>query len=169
MGYSLGGATALQTAIRHPELVDRLVVISSAHKRNAWYPESLAAMEQMGAETGEFMKQTPMYELYSAIAPRVEDWSTLWAKMGESMRQDYDWSKDVAALTMPTMLVFGDADSISPAQAAEFFGLLGGGQRDGVWDRSGVTQHQLAILPSTTHYDLLASPLLVPTVIPFLG
>jgi pimeloyl-ACP methyl ester carboxylesterase len=169
MGYSLGGGTALQAAIRHPEVVDRLVVVSSAHKRNAWYPDSLAAMEQMGAETAEFMKQTPMYELYSAIAPRVEDWATLWAKMGDMLRQDYDWSAQIAALTMPTMLVFGDADSISPAQAAEFFGLLGGGQRDGVWDRSGVTQHRLVILPNTTHYDILASPLLAPAVIPFLG
>jgi pimeloyl-ACP methyl ester carboxylesterase len=169
MGYSLGGGTALQAAIRHPEVVDRLVVVSSAHKRNAWYPDSRAAFDQMGAETAEFMKQTPLYELYSAIAPRVEDWSALWAKIGESGRRDYDWSDQVAALTIPTMLVFGDADSISPAQAAEFFGLLGGGQRDGVWDRSGVTQHQLAILPSTTHYDILTSPLLAPAVISFLG
>ena len=83
-------------------------------------------MEQMGAETGESMKQTPIYELYAGIAPRPEDWPTLWAKIGDLLRQDYDWSADVATLTMPTMLVFGDADSVSPAHAADFFGLLGG-------------------------------------------
>jgi pimeloyl-ACP methyl ester carboxylesterase len=168
MGYSLGAKTALQTAIRHPETVDKLVVVSSAHKRAAWYPENLAAMEQLGAAMAEPMKQTPLYELYARLAPRPEDWANLWAKMGDMLRQDYDWSDGVAGLTMPTMLVFGDADSISPAQAAEFFALLGGGLRDGSWDRSGVTPHRLAILPGTTHYDIFASPALVAAIAPFL-
>ena len=168
MGYSLGGAVALQTAIRHPAAVDRLVVVSTPHKRSAWYPESLAAMDQMGAATAEPMKQTPMYELYASIAPRPDDWTNLWAKMGDLLRRDFDWSADVAALGMPTMLVFGDADSVSPAHAAAFFGLLGGGQRDGGWDRSGMTPHRLAILPGTTHYDIFTSPALASAVAPFL-
>jgi pimeloyl-ACP methyl ester carboxylesterase len=168
MGYSLGGSVALQTAIRHPEVVDRLVVVSAPHKRAAWYPESLAGMDQLGAAAAEPMKQTPMYELYASIAPRPEDWPTLWDKMGDLLRQDYDWSTGVAGLAMPTMLVFGDADSISPAQAAGFFGLLGGGQRDGSWDRSGMTPHRLAILPGTTHYEIFASPALAAAVVPFL-
>ncbi len=41
MGYSLGGAVALQTAIRHPELVGKLVLVSTAFSRNGWYPEVL--------------------------------------------------------------------------------------------------------------------------------
>lgn len=168
-GYSFGGGAALQTALRHPHLVDRLVILSSPHKRDAWYPDGRAAFDQMSAETGEMMKQTPLYEIYSAIAPRPEDWNDLWAKMGDLNRQPYDMSEQVARLSMPTMLIFGDADAISPAQAAEFFALLGGGQRDGVWDRSGVTRHRLAILPNTTHYDILSSPLLAPAIIPFLN
>jgi pimeloyl-ACP methyl ester carboxylesterase len=169
MGYSLGGKTALQTAIRHPEVVDRLVIVSSAHKRNAWQAENLAGMDQLNSALGEQMKQSPMYEAYAKIAPRPEEWNGLWDKMGNSLREEYDWSADIAAFTMPTMLIFGDADSISPANAAEFFALLGGGQRDGSWDRSGVTQHRLAILPSTTHYDIIFSPYLIPAVIPFLS
>ena len=168
MGYSLGGAVALQAAIRHPAVVDRLVVVSTPHKRSAWYPENLAGMDQIGAASAEPMKSTPMYELYSRIAPRPEDWVNLWAKMGEMLRRDYDWSADVAELAAPTMLVFGDADSVSPAHASEFFGLLGGGRRDGSWDRSGMTPHRLAILPGTTHYDIFSSPALARAVAPFL-
>lgn len=168
MGYSLGGAVALQIAIRHPDRVDRLVVVSTPYTRSAWYPESLAAMDQMGAATAEPMKQTLLYQHYAAIAPRPDDWTTLWTKMGDLLRRDYNWSAEVAALAMPTMLVFGDADSVSPAHAAEFFGLLGGGQRDGGWDHSGMTPHRLAILPGTTHYDIFASPALVAAVAPFL-
>lgn len=169
MGYSLGGAVALQTAIRHPALVDRLIVVSTPFRRTGWYPGSLAAMDAMGAHVAEGMKATPMYELYARIAPRPEDWPRMWDKMGDLLRQDYDWSAGVAALAMPTMLVCGDADSLSPAHAAEFFALLGGGQRDGSWDRSGVTPHRLAILPGATHYDIFMSPALAAAVGPFLA
>lgn len=169
MGYSLGGAVALQTAIRHPEQIDRLIVVSTPYKRTGWYAESLVGMDQMTGAVAEQMKQTPMYEMYAAIAPRPEDWTQLWDKMGDLLRQDYDWSAGVAALTMPTMLVFGDADSVSPVHAAEFFELLGGGQRDGGWDRSGMTPHRLAVLPDMTHYDIIFSPALGALVVPFIA
>jgi pimeloyl-ACP methyl ester carboxylesterase len=168
MGYSLGGSVALQTAIRHPEAVDRLIVISAAYSKAGWHPAVRAARDQLTAATGEAMKQTPIYAAYASVAPRPEDWTQLWEKAGESMRRDYDWSDGVAAITAPTMIVMGDADGISPAHAAAFFALLGGGQQDGSWDRSGVTRHRLAILPATTHYDILTSPLLAPTIVPFL-
>jgi pimeloyl-ACP methyl ester carboxylesterase len=169
MGYSLGGAVALQTAIRHPEAVDRLIVVSTPHRRDGWYADSLAAMDGMGAHVAEQMKATPMYEMYARIAPRPEDWPRMWDKMGDLLRQPFDWSAGVAALAMPTMFVSGDADSLSPAVAAEFFGLLGGGQRDGSWDRSGMTPHRLAILPGQTHYEIFMSPALVAAVLPFLN
>jgi pimeloyl-ACP methyl ester carboxylesterase len=110
-----------------------------------------------------------MYELYARTAPRPGDWAALWGRMGELLRQDYDWSKEVAALKMPTLIVIGNADSIGPAHAAEFFALLGGGLHDGGWDGSGKTPHRLAILPDTTHYDIIQSPLLLGAVTPFLG
>ncbi|HET7269868.1 MAG TPA: alpha/beta hydrolase [Rubrobacter sp.] len=100
MGYSLG--VALQTAIRHPEVVRKLVVVSTPFKRDGWYPEVLAGMEQMGPEAVEPMKQTPMYGLYAAVAPRPEDWPVLLTKLGDLLRQDYDWSEEVAAMQVPT-------------------------------------------------------------------
>ena len=168
MGYSLGGGVALQTAIRHPEAVRKAVLVSTPFKRDGWYPEVLAGMEQMGPEAAEPMKETPMYLLYAGVAPRPEDWPVLLSKLGELLRQDYDWSEDVAALEMPVMIVVGDADSIPPAHAAEFFGLLGGGERDAGWDGSGRPESRLAILPGTTHYDIFYSPALASAVAPFL-
>ena len=69
---------------------------------------------------------------------------------------------------MPVMLVIGDVGRLPPSHALEFFGLLGGGQRDASWDRSGMTHHSLAILPGVTHYDINAVPALSAAVIPFL-
>jgi pimeloyl-ACP methyl ester carboxylesterase len=168
MGYSMGGAVALCTAIQHPEVVRRLVVVSTPHKRAAWYPDMVAAMEQMSATAAPFMVETPMYHAYAAVAPDPQHFAALCDKMGDLLRQDYDWSVEVAALTMPTMLAIGDADSLSPASAAQFFELLGGGQRDGSWDRSGMTIHRLAILPGTTHYDIFSSPALISAATSFL-
>src|SRR5262249_30739069 len=67
-GYSLGGGVSWQTAIRHPELVRKLVIASSPVKRNGWYPEALAGMAQMNAETAQAMVQTPLYEAYARVA-----------------------------------------------------------------------------------------------------
>jgi pimeloyl-ACP methyl ester carboxylesterase len=168
MGYSNGGSVALRTAIQHPKLVRKLIVVSAPFKRDGWYPEVQAGMAQMSAELAESMKPTPMYQLYSSIAPRLEDWPVLLAKTGEMMRRDYDWSKEVATLEAPTMIVVADADSVRTSHAVEFFELLGGGKKDGGWDGSGMSKAQLAILPGMTHSTIFNSPVLAATVIPFL-
>jgi pimeloyl-ACP methyl ester carboxylesterase len=168
LGYSLGGGTALRLAIQHPDLVRRLVTVSTAHKREAWYPEVLAGMSQMTTDTAEMLKQGPVYQLYAKIAPRVEDFPRLIGKVGDLLRTDYDWSDEVAAMTTPVRLMFADADSISPVNIAEMYRLVGGGLRDAGWDGSGRSTAQLAVLPGATHYDVVNSPLFAPTVTRFL-
>jgi pimeloyl-ACP methyl ester carboxylesterase len=168
MGYSMGGGASLRTAIQHPELVRKLVVVSVPFKRDGWYPEILASMGQMSAATAEYMRDTPMYQSYAAVAPEPEHFPLLCDKMGDLLRQDYDWSGEVAALKMPTMLVYGDADSVPPAHAVQFFELLGGGKRDAGWDGAGMSTARLAILPGTTHYNSFSSPALASVVTPFL-
>lgn len=168
MGHSLGGGVALRTAIQHPEAVRKLVLVSTTFKRDGWYPEVLEAMGQ-SERSVEPMKQTPMYEVYSRIAPRPEDWPVLFAKLGELLRRDYDWSREVAEIKAPTLIVVGDADSVRTAHAVQFFELLGGGKIDGGWNGSGMSNARLAILPGTTHYNIFTSPLLAPTVAPFLN
>ena len=168
MGYSLGAGTALRTAIQHPALVRRLVIVSHPVRRDGWFPQSLAGFDQMGPAFAEAMKQSPIYEVYSQVAPRVEDWPVLVDKMGTMLRQDYDWSPEIAKITAPVMLVYGDADSVRPSHIAEFYALLGGGLRDANWDGSARPVARLAILPGHTHYDIFFSPDLPNAVIPFL-
>ena len=62
MGYSMGGGVALQTAVRHPGLVRRLVVVSFPFKREGWHPEVLAGLDGVGREAAEPMKRSPMYK-----------------------------------------------------------------------------------------------------------
>jgi len=168
MGFSLGGAVALRTAIQHPDLVERLVLVSAVFKRGGWHPEMTSGMDAMGPETAEPLKNSPMYADYLRIAPRKEDWPLLVTQLTTAMKINYDWSAEVPRLPMPVLIVAGDADGMPPSHAVEFFGLLGGGKRDANWDRSGMTHHRLAILPGLTHYDINVSPQLARAVIPFL-
>jgi pimeloyl-ACP methyl ester carboxylesterase len=154
MGYSLGAGAAVQAARRHPDRVRKLVSISTPFKRTGWYPEVLAAMAEMGPERAEMMKPSPLYQAYAKNAPRVEDWPKLATKVAELLKRDYDWSKEMAAMRVPALIVAADADSFSPIHAAEFFALLGGGQRDAGWDGANRVESRLAIIPGTTHYNI---------------
>src|SRR6266498_3105815 len=92
MGFSLGGAVGLRTGIQHPEVVERLVLVSTVFKRQGWYPEMTAGMDAMGPETAGPMMQSPMYQAYEQIAPRVEDWPVLVRQVAEVVQIHYDWS-----------------------------------------------------------------------------
>jgi pimeloyl-ACP methyl ester carboxylesterase len=115
-------------------------------------------MDQVGSGGFPMMRQSPMYAAYTAVAPDPDAFPALMDRTGELLRRPYDWTEDVRGLAMPTLLVYADADSIPPAHAAEFYGLLGGGQRDAGWDGSARPAAQLAILPGRTHYDVFAAP-----------
>ncbi len=168
VGYSLGGSVALRTAIQHPEMVNKLVVVSAVVQPSGWYPEGRAAMAQVGAGLAEAMKPSPEYQSYARIAPRPGDWPVLLDKTGALLRQDFDWTREVKSIAAPTLLVFGDADAIRPEHMVEFFHLLGGGTKDGGVDGSGMSKARLAILPGTTHYAIFDSPLLPPLIVRFL-
>ena len=163
VGFSLGGGAALRCAIQHPDAVRRLVLISAPFRRNGWYPEVLEAMAQMGPAAAETVRQGPLRQIYPDV-----DWAALLTKQWDLLGRDYDWSQEVAGLAAPTLLVFADADSVRTAHALEFFALLGGGQRDAGLDGSARPAARLAVLPGSTHYDILFSPLLAPAVLAFL-
>lgn len=167
MGYSLGAGVATQLAIRHPQLVDRLVNVSEAIKRSAYYPEVIAAFDQMEAmapQLGANVAQSPLAELYPDV-----DWVRLFARTGDLLKRDWDWSEQFAEITAPVMLVFADADAQTPEYIMEVWRILGGGQRDAGLDGSLRPQSRLAIVPGTTHYDLFTTPVVADLVAPFLN
>src|SRR5262252_3538146 len=170
VGYSLGGGVALQTAAKYPVKVGRLVAASANIRADAIYPEMRAQQRQVNAAAAEFMKDTPMYQLYQRVAPRPQDFPRLLDKIGESMSKDFDFTEDVRSLKVPTLIVAADADMAPPSHYVELFKLLGGGLRDGGWTGEGRPKggHALAILPGRTHYNIFSSPLLAAATLAFL-
>jgi pimeloyl-ACP methyl ester carboxylesterase len=170
VGYSLGGGVAFFTAVNYPEKVGKLVMASAHIRQDAIYAEMREQQGQVSAAAAEFMKDTPMYQLYQRVAPRPEDFPRLLDKIGESMRYDFDFSEEVRGLQVPTLVVAADADMAPPSHYVEVFELLDGGLRDGGWmgENRPKGGHALAILPGLTHYDIFTSPLFAAATLAFL-
>ena len=170
VGYSLGGGVALQTAVTYPAKIRRLVAASAHIQFDAIPPEMRAQQSQVNAAAAEFMKDTPMYQVYQQIAPRPQDFPQLLDKIGASMAKDFDFSDEVRGLQVPTLIVAADADMAPPSHYVEIFKLLDGGLRDGGWMGEGRPKggHALAILPGLTHYNLGASALFAAVTLNFL-
>lgn len=167
MGYSLGAGVALQVAIRHADVVDRLVLVAGRMRHDGSYPEVLAAFDQLEANApiiGPRVKASPLGQAWPDV-----DWVRLFAKVGEMARRPFDWSADVAGVRARTLLVFADADAIRPEHVVEFWKALGGGQRDAGLDGSLRPASQLAIVPGTTHHTLVVDPMLPQVVERFLA
>ena len=160
MGYSLGGGVALQVAVRHPELVRKLVLVSTVLRSDAYYPDLRAMQKGVSGAAADQMKGTPMYQLYMAVAPRKQDFPRLLDKIGTFMKSDFDATSQFVALKTPVLYMIGDADMMPPSHAVDAFALRDGGKRDGGWDGAGRSKlAQLAIIPGATHYDIVANPL----------
>ena len=145
------------------------MLVSAGFNQDGFYPEMIAQQAQVSGAIVDQMKETPLYTSYAAIAPHPEDFPRLLDRMGDLMRQPYDYADDAKGLRMPVMLVYGDSDMFRPEHMVEFYHLLGGGLRDAGWMRENMSQNRLAVLPGQTHYDIFASAALVPTVMPFLN
>jgi pimeloyl-ACP methyl ester carboxylesterase len=164
-GYSVGAAVALQLVIRHPEAVRKLVLASVTYTLDGVHP---GLMEGLGEMTPEMMHGSPWHDEYVRIAPRPEDFPTLFAKKTQMDQQIKDLPDEaIRAITAPTLLIIGDSDLVRPEHAVEMFRLLGGGVFGDT--PAGLPDSQLAILPGTSHVSLVnRSELVVPIITSFL-
>jgi pimeloyl-ACP methyl ester carboxylesterase len=153
LGYSMGGGISLQMAIRHPEAVRKLVIVSAPSSRNGWYPEIRAGFDGISSAIAPMMMATPMYEAYKAVAPNPDAFPALLDRVGDATRVDYDWTKQVAGIRSPALIVAGDADGVQLDHLVQMFASLGGTDVDHA--QFGKPTSQLLIIPGADHLTVM--------------
>lgn len=149
LGYSMGAGVAFQVAIRHPERVRRLVILSGAYSHDGWWPDVEASFATINAEA---FKGTPIEEEYRRFGNDPARFPEFIKKVISVDLKPYDWSKEAHAIKAPMFIVIGDVDGVRYEHALELFRARGGGK---MGDIHGLPKSRLAILPGTTHIGMM--------------
>ena len=169
MGYSQGGGVALQLALRHPALVDKLVVMSASYRKDGLYPSVVHGIEGLRANA---FAGTPVEAAFKQHTPDPAAFDTYVEKMKVLNGNDQNMSDpEVSSISAKTMVIVGDADAVKPEHAVSMFKLRGGGDEEaaatGMLHK--VPAARLVILPATSHIGIAAeSAVLAPMVTAFL-
>jgi pimeloyl-ACP methyl ester carboxylesterase len=164
IGYSMGGAVAMQCAIRHPEKVRKVVSISAVFRHDGWVQEALDAFPQL---TSEALAGSPIETEYKKLSPTPDEFPNFVRRVIAMDLKPYDFGADqLKATRAPMFFIHGDADGVRLEHIAEMFRLKGGEIFGDMRPRSA---SRLAILPDTTHVTLMQRVnVIVPMVNDFL-
>lgn len=163
LGYSMGGGVAFQVAVRHPEQVRRLIVLSGAYAHDGWWPEVEASFATF---TPDMFKGSPIEKQYDSLGNDPARFPEFVKKVTSIDLKPYDWSKAVKNIKAPIFMAIGDADGVRYEHALELFRAKGGGK---MGDINGLPKSRLAILPGTTHIGMMQqTDLLIPMITDFL-
>jgi pimeloyl-ACP methyl ester carboxylesterase len=125
LGFSNGGNTAMQIAIRHPDLVNKIVVASSFYKRNGMFPGFW-----------DFMKKGTIKDMPQSLKSAFLDVTSdsaklqnLFEKCSQRMLTFKDWDDStLKTIKVPTLLVNGDHDVATSEHMVEMHRLIANSQ-----------------------------------------
>lgn len=139
-GYSEGGVVALELAIRHPQMVRKLVLASAVFDMAGYHGPVQSGMKTMTEKI--VPKRMRLY--YQAVAPQSDKWAQLVKKSAELAQV---WpgiaTEKLKAIKKPALVIMADKDYLSQAHGAKLAELLGA---------------QFAVLTSSSHMSYLFSP-----------
>ncbi|MDB5023681.1 MAG: alpha/beta fold hydrolase [Mucilaginibacter sp.] len=120
-GFSNGGQTAMQLAIRHPGKVHKLIVAAAGYKREGYYPWF---WEFLSGATMDAMPQ-PLKDAYLAINADQKALQAMHDRDYNRMIDLVDWSDDlIRSIQAPTFVISGDRDVVTTEHALELYRLL---------------------------------------------
>ncbi|PKB15325.1 alpha/beta fold hydrolase [Flavobacterium sp. 5] len=161
-GFSNGGTTTLQIAIRHPEIVNKIILGSALAKRNGvpdWF--------------WDFMKQAKLENMpeqlkagYKKVAANPNGLQVMHDRDAKRMLNFKDIpNEQIKSIKVPTLIIIGDKDIITPEHAIEM--------------HRQITNSELAIIPgghgeyigeiTTIKPDFKESQLVIPMIEKFLN
>ncbi len=120
-GFSNGASTTLEIAIRHPELVNKIIVASTMFKKSGAYPWF---WEMMSHPTFEQMPQQ-LKDAYLQINPDTNALLTMYKRDVARMQSFQDIKEsDIKSINAPALILIGDKDVVQPEHAVEMYRLL---------------------------------------------
>jgi pimeloyl-ACP methyl ester carboxylesterase len=108
-GFSNGGNTAMQIAIRHPQIINKLILASAFYKREGLLPGFFEGMEHA---TLNNMPQA-LKDAFLKVNPDPAKLQNMFNKDKERMLQFVDWKDEsLSSIKVPTLIINGDQDVI---------------------------------------------------------
>ena len=163
LGYSMGGGIAFQFAVRHPEQVRRLVVLSGTYTHDGWWPDAEASFATF---TADMLKGSSIQKQYDSLGNDPSHFPEFVKRVISIDLKPYDWTSEVKNIKAPIFMAIGDADGVRYEHALELFRAKGGGK---MGDMHGLSKSRLAIIPGTTHVGMMQrADWLIPMITDFL-
>jgi len=123
LGFSNGGSTTLQIAIRHPRLVNKIVALSAASKRDGLIAGFFDGMKGVTLD----QMPIPLQEAYLKVAPNKEGLKVMFEKDRDRMINFQDWKdEDIQSIKAPTLLIVSQNDVITIDHTLKMSQLIAG-------------------------------------------
>lgn len=107
LGFSNGASTTMQIAIRHPEIVEKIIVIAGAYLREGLIPGFFDWMKNASLDN---MPQ-PIQKAFLKINPDVIALQHMHDKDADRMRNFKDWNdSDLQQIKSQALIINGDKD-----------------------------------------------------------
>jgi pimeloyl-ACP methyl ester carboxylesterase len=120
-GFSNGGNTAMQLAIRHPEKVNRQIIASAFYQREGFIPGFFEGMKH--ASLGNM--PGPLKEAYLKVASDKSHLQVMHDKDRDRMRSVKDWTDEsLQSIKARTLLIVGDRDVVSVEHTVKMSRLI---------------------------------------------
>ena len=121
LGFSNGGTTCLQIAIRHPQIIHKLVIISSNYQREGMLPGMLEGMRH--ATLHDMPVQ--LREAYLEVAPDKNQLQVMFEKDRDRMIYFTDIPDEaLRSIKAPSLLMVADRDVMTVAHVLKMSQLI---------------------------------------------
>lgn len=125
LGFSNGASTALQVAIRHPEIVNKIIPVSGACRRDGFIPGFFDGFAHAAlAHMPEHLKAD-----FLRVTPDPGKLQVMFEKDVQRMKTFKDWpDDDLSSIKAPALFMSSHLDVVAPAHTVQMAALVPGAQ-----------------------------------------
>jgi len=123
LGFSNGGHTAIEIALRHPGIVNKLILCSAFYNNSGVAPQFWEGFDDGKVQFSDMPQ--PYKDAFLQVNNNPEALLNMFNKDVQRMRTFIGWSREqVASIKAPTLVVNGNIDVGSPEHAVEMFRII---------------------------------------------